>query len=89
MCGLVVMLGLGGRQADAAVVNRSLHTWLTDVLAEPVRDILTSRAARERRIYNVDAILSALQNHHRLEPREALRLFHVAEFELWHGIHRS
>ena len=67
----------------------SLHTWVTGVLAEPLRDILASRAARERGIYKVDEMLRLLQNGHRIEPRDALRLFHVAEFELWHGIHRS
>ena len=67
----------------------SLHTWVTGVLAKPLRDILASRAARERGIYDVDEMLRLLQNGHRIEPRDALRLFHVAEFELWHGIHRS
>ncbi len=67
----------------------SLHTWMTGVLAEPLRDILTSRAARERGIYNVEEMLRALENGHRVEPGAALRLFHVAEFELWHGVHRS
>jgi len=67
----------------------SLHLWVTGVLAEPVRDILTSRAARERGIYNVDAMLRVLQNNHSVEPEAALQLFHVAEFELWHDIHHS
>ncbi len=67
----------------------SLHTWVTGVLANPLRDILASRAARERGIYDVDEMLRLLQNGHRIEPRDALRLFHVAEFELWHGIHRG
>jgi len=88
--------GLRGRIPDS-VRNRvekmgfptSLHTWVTGVLAEPLRDVLASRAARERGIYNVDEMLRLLQNGHRLEPQAALRLFHVAEFELWHGIHRS
>ena len=57
--------------------------------AESVRDILASRATRERGIYDVDEILSVLHNKHRIEPQAALRLFHVAEFEPWHGIHRS
>ena len=65
----------------------SLHTWVVNVLAEPLRDILASRAARERGIYNVEAMLRVLQNNHPVEPWDALRLFHVAEFELWHGIH--
>jgi asparagine synthase (glutamine-hydrolysing) len=67
----------------------SLHIWLTGVLAEPVRDILASRAARERGIYNVEKMLSVLENNHRVEPEAALQLFHVAEFELWHGIGAS
>jgi asparagine synthase (glutamine-hydrolysing) len=67
----------------------SLHVWLTSVLAEPLRDVLGSRAARERGIYNVQEMLRVLQNNHRVEPETALRLFHVAEFELWHGIHRD
>jgi len=37
----------------------------------------------------VEAMLSVLQNDHRIEPEAALKLFHVAEFELWHEIHRS
>ena len=67
----------------------SLHIWLTSVLAEPLRDILASRAARERGIYNVPEMLRVLQNGHRVEPETALRLFYVAEFELWHSIHRD
>src|SRR6266567_1185079 len=67
----------------------SLHVWLTDVLAEPLRDILSSRAARERGIYNVDEMLSSLAHNQRVEPEAALQLFHAAEFELWHDIHRD
>jgi len=67
----------------------SLHVWITNVLAPPVRDILASRAARERGIYNVDVLLRLLQNNHPIEPRDALRLFHVAEFELWHAVHHD
>jgi asparagine synthase (glutamine-hydrolysing) len=65
----------------------SLHTWLTSALAEPLRDILTSQTTRERGIYNVAELLRPLQSHHRVEPWDALRLFGVAQFELWHGIH--
>jgi asparagine synthase (glutamine-hydrolysing) len=67
----------------------SLHLWVSGALAEPLRDILASQAARERGIYNVEEILSVLENNHRIEPEAALKLFHVAEFELWHEIHRS
>jgi len=88
--------GLRGRipdsvrdRAEKMGFPTSLHIWLTSVLAEPLRDILTSRAARERGIYNVQEMLSVLQNNHRVEPETALRLFHVAEFELWDSIHRG
>jgi asparagine synthase (glutamine-hydrolysing) len=67
----------------------SLHTWLTGALAKPLRDILTSRSARQRGIYNVDEILHFVQTNQRVEPVDALRLFYVAEFELWHDIHRD
>jgi len=65
----------------------SLHVWLTGVLADPLRDILASRAARERGIYNVKEILRPFESHHRVAPWDALRLFCAAQFELWHGIH--
>jgi asparagine synthase (glutamine-hydrolysing) len=66
----------------------SLHTWMTGALAEPLRDILASRAARERGIYNVEEMVSAVESNHRIAPEAALKLFHVAEFELWHDLHR-
>ena len=67
----------------------SLHEYMTGHLAGPVRDILTSRAARERGIYNVEEMIGALRNGHRVEPATALQLFHAAEFELWHAIHSA
>jgi len=67
----------------------SLHTWVTGALADPLRDILTSRAARERGIYHVEEMLRVLQRRGPIEPWDALRLFHVAEFELWQAIHRD
>lgn len=88
--------GLRGRIPDSVRTRAekmgfptSLHTWLTSALAEPLRDILASRAARERGIYNVEELLRPLQNHTRVAPWDALRLFGVAQFELWHGIHRD
>ena len=67
----------------------SLHEYMTGHLAGPVRDILASRAARERGIYNVEEMIGALRNGHRVEPAAALQLFHAAEFELWHAIHSA
>src|SRR5436853_7204770 len=57
----------------------SLHLWVTGALAEHLRDILASRAARERGIYNVEAMLSVLQNDHRIAPDAALNCFDVPE----------
>jgi asparagine synthase (glutamine-hydrolysing) len=68
----------------------SLHTRLTNVLGGPLRDILASQAARERGIYNAEKITRFLQNNHhnhRLDLQSQQRLFNVAQFELWHGIH--
>ncbi|MGH7607184.1 MAG: asparagine synthase-related protein, partial [Gemmatimonadales bacterium] len=67
----------------------SLHVWLTSTLAEPLGDILASRAARERGIYDVKKLLQVLRNKHHPEPRDALRLFSVAQFELWHTLQRD
>jgi asparagine synthase (glutamine-hydrolysing) len=66
----------------------SLHTWTTGILAAPIRDILSSRAARERGIYRVDRLLRALRNGRQTDPWTALRLFYVAQFELWQELHR-
>ena len=67
----------------------SLHVWLTGALAQPLKDILGSRAARERGIYRVDDMLRVLQHPRRIEPLDALTLFYVAQLELWHGLHRD
>jgi asparagine synthase (glutamine-hydrolysing) len=68
----------------------SLHTRFTSVMGGPLHDILATQAARERGIYNVDEIKRFLQpnhDHHRLDLQNQQRLFNVAQFELWHGIH--
>ncbi|HVH66967.1 MAG TPA: asparagine synthase (glutamine-hydrolyzing) [Gemmatimonadales bacterium] len=67
----------------------SLHTWMTGALAKPLRDILASRAARDRGIYNVEEMLRAVRNSRCIAPEAALRLFHVAEFELWHEVQQG
>ncbi len=56
--------------------------WFAHDLYEPLRDILGSRAARERGIYNVGVLLTDLDRHHRGEIDVANKLFHVAEFEI-------
>jgi asparagine synthase (glutamine-hydrolysing) len=88
--------GLTGRIPESVSQRRekmgfptSLHIWLTDTLAGPLRDILSSRAARERGIYQVEALQRLLRHPARIAPRDALRLFYVAQFELWHDLHRD
>ncbi len=56
--------------------------WFAHDLYEPLRDILGSRAARERGIYNSSALLKDLDRHRRGEADFANKLFHVAEFEI-------
>ena len=56
--------------------------WFAHDLYEPLRDILGSRAVRERGIYNVGALLTDLERHRRGEVDLANKLFHVAEFEI-------
>ena len=57
-----------------------------DNLHEPILDILASRRARERGIYNVDAIVSDLEKHRRGEARLGYEIFNVAQFELWSAL---
>lgn len=57
--------------------------WFAGPLYEPLRDLLSSRATRERGIYRVDAIIADLERHHRGEGRISMDVFDVAEFELW------
>src|SRR5215467_1779052 len=56
--------------------------WFAHDLYEPVRDLLSSRAVRERGLYNQKEILNDLARHRRGETDVANRLFHVAEFEI-------
>jgi asparagine synthase (glutamine-hydrolysing) len=56
--------------------------WFAHDLYEPLRDILASRAVRERGIYNTGALLMDLDRHRQGEVDLANKLFHVAEFEI-------
>ncbi|WP_374584647.1 asparagine synthase (glutamine-hydrolyzing) [Pseudoduganella sp.] len=58
--------------------------WLTGELYEDVRDLLSSQATRERGLYNVPALLRALDSaKSNTNVALAAPLFQVAEFELW------
>ena len=56
--------------------------WFAHDLYEPVRDLLGSRATRERGIYDISVILKDLDRHRRGEIDAANRLFHMVEFEI-------
>jgi asparagine synthase (glutamine-hydrolysing) len=56
--------------------------WFAHDLYEPLRDILGSRAVRERGIYNAGALMKDLDRHRQGEVDLANKLFHVAEFEM-------
>lgn len=62
--------------------------WISDALYGPARDLLTSRAARERGIYNVDNILRDLERHRRGEIDVGYKVFNVLQFETWSSINQ-
>jgi len=60
--------------------------WFAHDLYEPLRDILGSRAVRERGIYHAGSLIADLDRHRRGEVDLSNRLFHVAEFEILSGL---
>ena len=56
------------------------------MLYEPMLDLLHSRSARERGIYNIPRIVQELARHKAGEVDVALKLFRVAQFEVWSGM---
>ena len=92
MCGIVVMLGLGAREADAAVLERMAQS-------------IGHRGPDDSGIYGDGpvgfgfrrpSILDLSPSGHPpmsshdgqlVTPWDALQLFRAAQFELWHGIH--
>jgi asparagine synthase (glutamine-hydrolysing) len=55
--------------------------WFAQDLYEPMQDLLSSQAVRERGIYNVSAIAHDLQRHRDGHADVTRRLFYVAQFE--------
>jgi len=60
-----------------------IKKWFANDLYEAIRDLLTSREARERGIYNVREILKDLERHRIGQIDAAGKLFNVAQFEVW------
>jgi asparagine synthase (glutamine-hydrolysing) len=59
------------------------RSWFADTLHSPLLDLLNSRAARERGIYDTEAILSDIRRHRRGEIDVTQRIAHLAQFESW------
>jgi asparagine synthase (glutamine-hydrolysing) len=62
--------------------------WISDALYQPARDLLGSRGARERGIYNIDNILRDLERHRRGEIDVGYKIFNVMQFETWLSMHQ-
>ena len=59
--------------------------WLARDLYKPLKDVLSSRDARERGIYDVNEVLRDLDRHAQGKCDLSGRLFNVAQFEMWAG----
>jgi asparagine synthase (glutamine-hydrolysing) len=59
------------------------RNWLAGILHEPVLDLMLSRGARERGIYNVDSIIADVERHRRGEVNMTDGIFDVAQLEVW------
>jgi asparagine synthase (glutamine-hydrolysing) len=60
--------------------------WAAKDLYEPMRDIISSRQARERGIYDTKTILSDFERCRRGEVDFSQRMFSAVGFELWAGM---
>jgi asparagine synthase (glutamine-hydrolysing) len=62
--------------------------WFAGVLYEPLLDLLHSRSARERGIYDIPSIVQDLARHRSGGGDVAAQLFRVAQFEVWSELER-
>ena len=70
-------------RADKMGFPTPARQWFRDLLHEPMLDLLHSRAARERGIYNIPRIVGDLARHAAGEIDVAAKLFRIAQLELW------
>jgi len=59
------------------------------VLYEPVLDLLHSREARERGIYDLKRILGDFERHRKGEIDATGKLLQVSQFEIWSGLQQG
>jgi hypothetical protein len=70
-------------RADKMGFPHPARQWFSTELKEPLFDLLGSRAARERGIYNVGAVLADAERHSNGSIDFSGPLFRVAQYELW------
>jgi asparagine synthase (glutamine-hydrolysing) len=70
-------------RADKMGFPTPMSSWFKQALYEPVMDVLGSRQARERGLYDTVALRSSLELHRSGGPDVSKRLFDVVETELW------
>ena len=58
-------------------------TWFAAALFDPMQDLLSSQALRDRGIYRIDAIRRDLERHKNGAVDVSRRLFELFEFEVW------
>jgi len=61
----------------------SAKQWVASAWHEPMHDLLASQSFRERGVFNVHALRTALDRHHAGERDFSAPLFSAAQFELW------
>jgi len=61
----------------------SAKQWVASAWHEPMQDLLASQSFRERGVFNVPALRTALDRHHAGERDFSAPLFSAAQFELW------
>jgi asparagine synthase (glutamine-hydrolysing) len=64
----------------------SQKSWFADALAQPVLDIMASREARERGIYNTEVIVRDIERHRKGEIDASAKIFKAAQYEVWCGL---
>src|SRR5207253_7516696 len=62
--------------------------WIATVWRDPIQDLLRSREARERGIYNLDMIQKDLDLHRDGKTDVTRKMFCVFQYELWSRMDR-
>jgi asparagine synthase (glutamine-hydrolysing) len=63
--------------------NVPVKKWFAGELYGPVHDLLSSRPARERGIYDINVVIRDLERHRKGEIDVGFQLFRISQFECW------